>query len=207
MAEPAAAAVPVDALGALASLLRSEDSVISPHVVDPPDASPVLGLLAAAGPRTSASASEYAFVVEAVREGYELHYGRARVIAAADRDLELLAGDYLYALGLERLAALGDLEAVRELSDLISLAARVHDRGEPPERVAEESAALWIAAAAAIAGGSDESLRRAKGELREGAQAATASLRSAAERAAADGGFTKALGEASAGLDSRPSVG
>jgi hypothetical protein len=31
----------------------------------------------------------------------------------ADPDLALLAGDYLYALGLERLAALADLEAIR----------------------------------------------------------------------------------------------
>ena len=43
-------------------------------------------------------------MVEAVREGYLLHYGGAAVVAGADPDLELLAGDYLYALGLERLA-------------------------------------------------------------------------------------------------------
>ena len=34
----------------------------------------------------------------------------ARVVRGAEPDLALLAGDYLYALGLERLAALGDLE-------------------------------------------------------------------------------------------------
>ena len=48
-------------------------------------------------------------------------------MVGADADLALLAGDYLYALGLERLAALGDLEAVRELSDLISLSAQLND--------------------------------------------------------------------------------
>ena len=56
------------------------------------------------------------------------------MVAGADRDLALLAGDYLYALGLERLAALGDLDAVRELSDLISLAAQVHDGSRAAER-------------------------------------------------------------------------
>ena len=35
-------------------------------------------------------------------------------MVGADPDLRLLAGDYLYALGLERLAGLGDLPAVRE---------------------------------------------------------------------------------------------
>jgi hypothetical protein len=34
------------------------------------------------------------------------------MLAGHDRDLALLAGDYLYALGIERLAALGDTEAI-----------------------------------------------------------------------------------------------
>ncbi len=54
------------------------------------------------------------------------------MVDGADDDLALLAGDYLYARGLERLAALGDLEAVRELSDLISLVAQLH--AEPTTR-------------------------------------------------------------------------
>jgi hypothetical protein len=199
-------AEPAEALDALALLLRDEGSVISPHV-RAPDAEPLLGMLAAAGPRTRADAAEYAFVVEAVREGYELHYGRGRVVAGADRDLELLAGDYLYALGLERLAAVGDLAAVRELSDLISLAARVHDRGEPPERLVTESAALWLAAVAAIAGGPEGGHEQAKSTLAEGADTAAADLRAAAERAASAGGFTQALGKAAAQLDFRPQVG
>ena len=91
--------------------LRADDSVISPHVAEPAADRPALGLLAAAGPRTAVAPGEYALVVEAVREGYLLHYGRRdRVVRGADADLALLAGDYLYALGLERLAALGDLE-------------------------------------------------------------------------------------------------
>ena len=68
-------------------------------------------------------------MIEAVREGYLLHYGEPRLLAGADADLALLAGDYLYALGLERLAALGDLEAVRELADLIASRAQLHAEG------------------------------------------------------------------------------
>ena len=65
-------------------------------------------------------------LVEAIREGYLLHYEQPRLIDGADGDLRLLAGDYLYALGLEKLADRGDLDAVRELADLISLSAQVH---------------------------------------------------------------------------------
>ena len=136
-----------DALTELAALLRADDSVISPHVGEPEIAAAWLGALAGSGPRTAAAARRYALVVEAVREGYLLHYddARARVVRGAERDLNLLAGDYLYALGLERLAAIGDLDAVRELSDLISLAAQIHDGEAAPERRPRESAALWLA--------------------------------------------------------------
>ena len=44
------------------------------------------------------------FVLEAVYEGYLLHYGEPRAFAGMDADLRLLAGDALYALGLSRLA-------------------------------------------------------------------------------------------------------
>src|SRR2546423_12342925 len=107
-------------LAALASLLREGENVISPYVRDP-DEEPTLGALAAAGPRAAEAPDEYLLFVEAIREGYLLHYEKPRVIEGADSDLRLLAGDYLYALGLERLAARGDLDAVTELADLISL--------------------------------------------------------------------------------------
>ena len=90
---------------------------------------------------------ERAFVLEAVREGYLLHYGEARAFAGLDPDLELLGGDTLYALGIARLAAAGDLEGVAELADLISLCTRVHVEGRP-----EATESLWRASAALLAG-------------------------------------------------------
>ena len=69
-------------------------------------------IVAAAGLPARPAPGEYALVIEAVREGYLLHYGEPRLLAGHDADLALLAGDYLYALGIERLAALGDTEAV-----------------------------------------------------------------------------------------------
>jgi hypothetical protein len=74
--------------------------------------------------------SDRAFVVEAVREGFELHYGKPRAFQGMDEDLRLLAGDALYALGLARLANRGDLEAVAELADLISRSAQAQADGD-----------------------------------------------------------------------------
>jgi hypothetical protein len=123
------APAPSQVLQALAEQLRAEGTPISPHVIDPTEP-PELGELAASGPGTAAAPGEYALVVEAVREGYLLHYEEPRLLAGHDRDLALLAGDYLYALGLDRLAALGDSRAVAILSDLISECARLQAEGE-----------------------------------------------------------------------------
>jgi hypothetical protein len=71
------------------------------------------------------------FVLEAVHEGYLLHYGQPNGFNGMDDDLALLAGDSLYALGLARLAEEGDLEAVAMLADLITNCAKAHAEGEP----------------------------------------------------------------------------
>jgi hypothetical protein len=134
-----------DALRLLAEQLRAEDTPISPHVVDPIER-PQLGELAASGPGAAAAPGEYALVVEAVREGYLLHYEQPRLLAGHDADLALLAGDYLYALGLDRLAALGDTRAVAILSDLITECARLH-----AENRLAPIPALWREAAEQIA--------------------------------------------------------
>ena len=133
-------------LQVLAAQLRAEDTPISPQVVDPAE-EPVFGPLAAAGPRAAAAPAEYALVVEAVREGYLLHYGESRLLVGHDADLALLAGDYLYALGIERLAALGDAEAVHTLADLISICARLHTEARD-----DEVPAAWTESIQAIAG-------------------------------------------------------
>ena len=88
-----------------------------------------------------------AFVLEAIREGYELHYGEGRVVKTDDRDLALLAGDRLYALGLARLAEAGDIEAVAVLADLISQCAQAHAEHAP-----ERAEAAWAAATAKLRG-------------------------------------------------------
>lgn len=137
---------PAAALARLAARLREEDTPISPHVVDPTEP-PIFGPGAAAGPRAASAPAEYALVVEAVREGYLLHYGQPRLLSGHDPDLALLAGDYLYALGIERLAALGDAEAVEALSDLISTCAQLHAEGRE-----DQVPSVWKNAIQEIAG-------------------------------------------------------
>jgi hypothetical protein len=137
---------PAAALRELADHLREGNTPISQCVVAPA-APPALGMLAAAGPRSEKAPAEYALVVEAVHEGYLLHYGEPRLLAGHDADLALLAGDYLYALGLDHLAALGDDRAVTVLGDLIARCAQLHAEGETGS-----IPGLWEAAAREIAG-------------------------------------------------------
>lgn len=183
-------AVPSDALLTLAGQLRSEDTVVSSCVQDP-DEPAVFGELVAAGSAAADDPAAYALVIESVREGYLLHYGRPRVIVGADPDLRLLAGDYLYALGLERLAGLGDLPAVRELSDLISLSAQLNADGEETPSAASE--ALWLASTMAIATGDPSGMSEAKFALRAGNPGGEEAARRAAISMAATAGLADAL--------------
>jgi hypothetical protein len=114
-------------------------------------AGPSLAAHAVAAPapqRFDGALGERLFVLEAVYEGYLLHYGESRLFEGMDEDLRLLAGDALYALGLARLAERGDLSAVAELADLISRSAQaqVEGRGDSAE-------ALWDALAGALRSG------------------------------------------------------
>jgi hypothetical protein len=181
-------------LAPLAALLRDGDSVISSYVRDA-DEEPAIGALVAAGPRAARAPGEYLLLVEAIREGYLLHYETPRVIEGADADLRLLAGDFLYALGLERLAAHGDLEAVTELADLISLAAQVqaeNGAGAP----AEARSALWLAAAVAVAAGASPEHAAAKEALRRGDPDAATMLFAAAAETARRAGLSDDLARA-----------
>jgi hypothetical protein len=182
-------------LSSLAALLRDQETLISSLVRDPQER-PVLGALAAAGPRAAGAPDDYLLLVEAIREGYLLHYGSSRLIDAADPDLRLLAGDFLYALGLERLAAHGDLEAVRELADLISLSAQLHAVDGDGE-AAPTAKALWLASATAVGAGGSEAHERAKEALRTGGDGATELLASGASEIARRAGIQDDLARAS----------
>ncbi len=141
----------------------------------PPPGEPGLSQRAAAGPRARGREAEYELLLEMIREGAHLHYGPQRVVRTEDPDLALLLGDQLYALGLARLAVLGDLAAISELADVISLVAQAHAASDP--QLAE---AVWDAGAVAIGWGESDEHVRAKELARSGDRGGAAALREAA---------------------------
>jgi hypothetical protein len=136
--------------------------------------------LAAAGPRAAGHESEYELLFEMILEGTRVHYGKSRVLAIKDGDLGLLLGDQLYALGLARLATLGDVTAVAELADTISLVSQAAALGD---RDLEE--AIWEAGAVAVGWGAGAAYRAAKRAARAEDPAAADRLRAAARAACA----------------------
>ena len=161
-------------LAALAAALREDGGLMAAALADADGLPAELGAAAAAGPRAAGREADYALLVEAIVEGYLQHYGTGRVVRPEDPDLALLAGDRLYALGLARLAELGDLAAVAELADVISLAAQAHAEDDP-----ERARAIWQAGAAAVGHGSDPEHDAAKAAARAGQPDAVAALRAA----------------------------
>ena len=158
----------------LRELIVAEGDPLAAGLLDevPADALATVGALAASGPRARADPGEYELLIEAIYEGYLMHYDVSRLLSDADADLALLAGDRLYALGLERLVALGDLDAVRELADVIALCALLVGRGE-----AASCDPLWRAGAHAVGWGAPEDYKLAKSLARAGDARAPAALR------------------------------
>jgi hypothetical protein len=93
--------------------------------------------------------------VETIYEGYLVHYGRARLFAPLDDDVALLLGDYLYAHGLVRVAETGNVDAVADLAELISLCAQTRSEGRDGDGPA------WAATCALLGGGGLEEGRDA----------------------------------------------
>jgi hypothetical protein len=138
-------------VAALVEALRAEGGTLADLVAEPSPAIPAWDgppQLAASGPRVSERAAEYELLLEMIFEGSLLHYGAARVVHTADPDLALLLGDQLYALGLARLAGLGDLEAVDALATVISRLAQAHAEGD-----GASSEEIWAEGARAVGWG------------------------------------------------------
>ena len=100
---------------------------------------------------------------------------------APEEDLGLLAGDRLYALGLARLVRLGDVEAVAELADVITLSALAQASGGP-----ELADAVWRAGARAVGWGSSPHHERAKALAVASAPEAIEAMRTSAAGAFVD---------------------
>jgi hypothetical protein len=124
----------------------------------------------------------YALGLETIYEGYLVHYGSSRLFAPPDADTALLLGDYLYAHGLVRIASFGEVDAVADLSELISLCSQLR-----AERAAGDGP-LWAATAALLGTGA---LDEARAALRLRGEAGI--LDSAARTAAGDESVERAL--------------
>ena len=177
------------ALERLREVLRAQGGLIANLLADaPPPAEDAHGegggpspaSIAASGPRAEGKRGEYELLVEAIYEGYLLHYGASRVVRVPEADLRLLVGDRLYAIGLARLVELGDTHAVAELADTITLSALAHGAGRTA--LAE---AVWAAGARAVGWGCSESHRRAKALVLAGAPEAIEAMRTSATAAIA----------------------
>lgn len=137
-----------------------------------------VGALIDSGPRAAGSGADRGFVAEAVREGHLLHRGRSRLLHEADHDLMLLAGDRCFALGLEHLAAAGDLAAIETLATLIGRSAGALAAGD--EALADT---LWEAAALTLGWGEDSELDAAAAAAAAGRDGARERLRIVLEAA------------------------
>ena len=124
-------------MSVLREVVAAADPALAPYAVEDPRGGELAAIV---------GGRDRGFVIEAIREGYLLHYGEERAFRAMDEDLRLLAGDSLFAVGLERLARRGDLEAIAELCDLISRSARAE-----AERRGGDVPALWRASAKRLA--------------------------------------------------------
>jgi hypothetical protein len=126
--------------------------------------------------------ARFAVGIETIYEGYLLHYGRPRLFAPDTAERGLLLGDYLYAHGLVRIAACGDVAPVADLAELISLCAQIRADGGDGDGWA------WAATVAML--GNDR-LAAGRSALRE--RGDTEPLGALARSAAGEGAVERAL--------------
>ena len=130
----------------LAAGAAAESPLWADALSSEPERSPVFSALAP---------PEHALGVETIYEGYLVHYAHPRLFAPADADTALLLGDYLYAHGLVRIAESGDVDAVHDLAELISLCAQAR------ADAADGDGAAWAATTALLGSGALDEARSA----------------------------------------------
>ncbi|MHB9111690.1 MAG: hypothetical protein ACYC4D_03555 [Thermoleophilia bacterium] len=91
--------------------------------------------------------------IEYIFEGYLLHYGQSRLLGPDDGNFHLLAGDYMYARGLEAIARLEDLACVEALAELVRLCSYIHCEKLDPGLAAKAWAVTTLGLAARISSG------------------------------------------------------
>ena len=162
----------------IASEASAESSLWSDALKQDPADEPVFSPLAE---------DRFRLGLETIYEGYLVHYGTPRLFEPPDPDTALLLGDYLYAHGLVRIANVGDVRAVSDLSELISLCSQL--RAED----ADGDGALWAATASLLGQGRLDEPRSAL-RLRGDPSQLDAAARAAAGDDAVDAALASHLG-------------
>jgi hypothetical protein len=148
----------------LAGIVREDGGLLAAALRDDIAGATPYGDAVARGPRADGHTADLALVIEAVREGYLLHYGEPRLMSREDDDLALLAGD---------------LDAVQALADLIALSAQAQAAGDM-----SLADAVWAAGCAELGWGSNIDLQAAKVAARAGETDAAQRLGAAARHIA-----------------------
>ncbi|MGE4425118.1 MAG: hypothetical protein AB7G37_01545 [Solirubrobacteraceae bacterium] len=177
-----ASGAPDVALVQLADALPAEGGLLGEVAIDPTaDADGTIAAAIAIGPRAADIGRDLALAAEATREAELLHHApeHARVVRTDDRDLALLVGDRLLALGLQRLAAGGWVAEIAILADVVAMVATLHagdawsqtDRtagtGHPDE-ARDRTRTLWAVAALALGHGTGSPAAVLLAEIRRG---------------------------------------
>jgi len=144
-----------ETLSAMRALIVADDPLLAARLRAEPlsTAGPGFAELfsAACASQVVTGAAHYHLAIEFIYEGYLLHYGASRILEPGTAELDLLAGDYMYARGLGSIAHLGDLDCIRMLADLVSICSFTHcEKLDPGAALAAWSATVLALAAHAI---------------------------------------------------------
>ncbi|MCK9248462.1 MAG: hypothetical protein M0P31_05730 [Solirubrobacteraceae bacterium] len=171
-----------DPLVAIADALRTEGGLLADVTATPAaDADRSIAERVSSGPRAAIVGPDLAFAAEATREAELLHHApeHGRIVRTDDRDLALLVGDRLLALGLQRLAAGGWVGDIAILADVVAMVATLHaapawarpgpDAGTgPPDEARDRTRTLWTVAANALGHGASSPEAAALAGIRDG---------------------------------------
>lgn len=132
-----------------------------------PDSAGFSDLFMEASDCEAQTGSSIRLAIEYIFESYLLHYGESRLLGPDDGNFHLLAGDYMYARGLEAIASLDDLACVKALAELVRLCAFIHCEKLDPSLAAKAWAITTLGLAARVSSGDTVSISRmpAFGEL------------------------------------------
>ena len=171
-----------DGAQALRDALHEQGGTVAEVLERPPPAArrtpldrPGPAQVAATGPRARGREREYELLLEMILEGYRLHYDEPLVVRTAGRRPGVPSRRSAVRARTLAPGMLGDLDAVAELADVISLVALAHAASDR-----ELASAVWEAGAISVGWGPSDAHAEAKAQARVHDPGAADALRAAA---------------------------